>query len=89
MYKVTTETGFVAISKSDPKKGLKNYWKGGVQTGTNAQALTTDIEEFTLVESDTKIKMYCDWYNRTHKKQVEFEILRVERVKTVTLDQHI
>lgn len=89
MIKTITETGYIAIDKAHPEKGLKNYWTGGAQTGTNAQVLTTDIEELTLAESEGQIKRYCGWYNRDHKKQVDFEIIKVEKTKTITINQVI
>lgn len=89
MNKTIIETGYIAVDKAHPEKGLKNYWVGGAQTGTNAQVLTTDVEAITLEESEDYLKMYCGWYNRNHKKQVDFEIIKVERIKIVTIKQII
>lgn len=89
MIKTITETGYIALDRAHPEKGLKNYWVGGTQTGTNAQVLTTNIEEISLEESEQYIKMYCTWYNKHHKRQVDFEIIKVERIKTITINQVI
>lgn len=87
MIKTVTETGYIARDRAHPEKGLKNYWVGGAQTGTNAQVLTTNIEEFSLEKDEDYIKIYCTWYNRNHKRQVDFEIMKVKRTKTITIDQ--
>jgi hypothetical protein len=42
-----------------------------------------------LKESEDYIKMYCCWYNNNHKRQVDFEIIKVERIKTITINQVI
>lgn len=87
MTKTITETGYAAFDRSHPEKGLKNFWVGGAQTGANVQVLTTNLEEITLEESDDYIKVYCCWYNCNHKRQVDFEIIKIERIKTITINQ--
>lgn len=85
--KTITETGYIAIDRAHPKKGLKNYRVGTGIYGCNMQVLTTDLEDITLAESEDCIKMYCSWYNEKNKRQVDFEIIKIKRTKTITIDQ--
>lgn len=82
--RVDTMTGYAARAKGT-NKWLRNYWSGGAQMGTNVQTLTNDRTRMSI-DQEATIKMYCNWYNNTHKVQVEFEILEVEMLTKTTVD---
>lgn len=85
--KVDVMTGFAARVKGT-NKWLRNKWQGGMQTGTNVQSLTNDRTVMTIDQEQT-IKMYCNWYNNTHKVPEEFEIVEVTRTTKTTIDFEI
>ena len=82
--RVDVITGFAARAKGT-NKWLRNKWSGGAQTGTNVQSLTNDRTIMTIDQEQT-IKMYCNWYNNTHKVPVEFEIIEVVKTTKTTID---
>lgn len=71
------QKGYAAFDKVSGK-ALCNYWSGGSQTGTNKQCLVTDPERVSI-NSEENIKIYIEWYNRSHKNQIEFEIKKVKK----------
>lgn len=84
LARTDTMVGFAAKAKGT-NKWLRNYWQGGMQTGTNAQSLTEDKTRVTI-DQEQNIKMYCNWYNNTHKVPVEFEIVEVVKTTKTTID---
>ena len=82
--RVDVITGFAARAKGT-NKWLRNKWSGGAQTGTNVQSLTNDRTVMTI-DQEQNIKMYCNWYNNTHKVPVEFEIVEVARTTKTLID---
>ena len=82
--KVDVMTGFAARVKGT-NKWLRNKWSGGAQTGTNVQSLTNDRTVMSIDQEQT-IKMYCNWYNNTHKVPEEFEIVKVVRTTKTLID---
>ena len=85
--KVDVMTGFAARVKGT-NKWLRNKWSGGAQTGTNVQSLTNDRTVMSIDQEQT-IKMYCNWYNNTHKVPEEFEIIKVVRTTKTLIDFEI
>ena len=83
MKKETVEKGYVAFALDGSM--LRNEWIGGSQTGTNRQTLTADIEKVSLAHSLKEVKMFINWYNSNHKKQVIFTIKEVTRKTTIEL----
>ena len=79
-----TICGFAARVKGT-NKWLRNKWSGGAQTGTNVQALTNDRTKMSIDQEQT-IKMYCNWYNNTHKVPEEFEIVEVSMCTKTIVD---
>lgn len=65
-------------------KWLRNYWSGGYQTGTNRQSLNSRPEA-TIFGTRAEAEMVCEWYNRNHKVQVEFEIIKVSKTTKTTI----
>lgn len=64
-------------------KWLRSYWSDGYRTGTNRQSLNSRIKA-TIFGTKAEAEMVCEWYNRTHKVQVEFEIINVSKItKTI------
>ena len=82
--KVDVMAGFAARVKGT-NKWLRNKWSGSAQTGTNVQSLTNDRTVMSIDQEQT-IKMYCNWYNNTHKVPVEFEIVEVARTTKTLID---
>lgn len=82
--KVDTVSGFAARVKGT-NKWLRNKWSGGSQTGTNIQSLTNDRTKMS-VDQEATIKIYCNWYNNTHKVPEEFEIVEVSMSTKTTVD---
>jgi hypothetical protein len=85
--RVDIKTGFAARVKGT-NKWLRNKWSGGMQTGTNVQTLTNDRTVMTI-DQEQNIKMYCNWYNNTHKVQEEFELVEVEMTTKTTINLEI
>lgn len=79
-----TLVGYAARAKGT-NKWLRNYWSGGAQMGTNVQTLTNDKTRMSI-DQEATIKMYCNWYNNTHKVPQEFEIVEVEMLTKTTVD---
>lgn len=79
-----TIVGFAAKAKGT-NKWLRNKWSGGAQTGTNVQTLTNDRTKMSIDEKGT-IELYCKWYNRNHKEQVEFELVEVSMCTKTIVD---
>ena len=76
--------GYAAFD-TETGKGLNNYWSGGFQTGTNKQTLTEDIDKVTITEDKKMIEIYINWFNSSHKKQVEFEIKKIKLITKISL----
>ncbi len=85
--RVDIKTGFAARVKGT-NKWLRNKWQGSAQTGTNVQTLTNDRTMMTI-DQEQNIKMYCNWYNNTHKVQEEFELVEVEMMTKTTIDLEV
>lgn len=81
---IDTMVGYAARVKGT-NKWLRNKWQGGGQTGTNVQTLTNDRTKMSI-DQEATIKMYCNWYNNTHKVQEDFEIVEVEMMTKTTVD---
>ena len=77
-------TGYAARAKGT-NKWLRNYWSGGAQTGTNMQSLTDDKTKMSI-DTKKEIELYCYWYNKHHKKPVEFELAEVKMFTETTID---
>ena len=56
-----------------------------VTNWTNRQSLTEDIDNITISNDRKSIEMYINWFNNSHKKQVEFEIKKVKLVTKTSL----
>lgn len=65
------KTGFAAFDKTSGK-GLNVVF--GFSTYTY---LTDDPDKVHLDTSEKQLQMYCNWYNKGHKNQKEFEIKEV------------
>lgn len=84
MKKEIVKQGYAAFTPDG--KMLRVEWVGGVQTGTNRQTLTTDIEKVSLSPTLEGIEMYTIWYNHNHKNQVTFTIKEVTLKTTIELN---